>query len=478
MDFLAEGFRRALALLFSGDAEVYGIALLTFRIGLISTVLACGLGIPLGFMLATRPFWGRRAALTVVNTALAFPTVVLGLLLYGLLSRRGPLGAMGWLYTWQAIALGDVLLALPIAAALAAAAVQGVDPRIRRTAETLGAGRWRTAWTVAREARFALAAVLTTAFGHVVAEIGAAMTVVGPNGSGKSTLLRLLALLERPSAGRVLLNGVVVTPGGAARRRVTLVEQRPILFQATVRENLEFGLQVRGIRRAGVNRRVENIAARLAITPLLGRRRHELSDGEVQRVAVARALAVEPDVLLLDEPASSADRAAALTLYRALAEERARRPMAVCLASHQLEDAYRWADDVRALADGRLSPVTPENLFRVELQAAESGDLKHACVGTVEIAAMTDKTGPAILAVPPTDIFVSREPLASSARNTFPGRATSLARRRPDEGAVHVTADVGVELVAVITEEAVRDLALAPGSPVVFSFKASAVRVF
>src|SRR2546430_16145831 len=133
--------------LFSGDAEVYGIALLTLKIGIVATVLACGLGLPLGFVLATRPFWGRRAALTVVNTALAFPTVVLGLLLYSLLSRRGPLGAGGWLYTWQAIALGDVLLALPIAAALAAAAVQGVDPRIRRTPETLGAGRWRTPWT-------------------------------------------------------------------------------------------------------------------------------------------------------------------------------------------------------------------------------------------------------------------------------------------------------------------------------------------
>jgi len=128
-------------------------------------------------VLATRPFWGRRAALTVVNTALAFPTVVVGLLLYGLLSRRGPLGGVAWLYTWQAIVVGDVVLAFPIAAALAAAAVQGVDPRIRRTAETLGAGRWRTAWTVAREARFALAAVITTAFGHVVAEIGSAMTV-------------------------------------------------------------------------------------------------------------------------------------------------------------------------------------------------------------------------------------------------------------------------------------------------------------
>src|SRR5712691_10075760 len=279
---------------------------------------------------------------------------------------------------------------------------------------------------------------------------GAGVAIVGPNGSGKSTLLRLLALLERPSEGEVRLGGVVVAGGKAARtgagvrRRITLVEQRPVLLRGTVRENLEFGLQVRGVRRIEVNRRVESTAAQLGISPLLQRRRHELSDGEVQRVAVARALAVEPDVLLLDEPASSADRAAAQTLYRALAEERARRPLAVCLASHQLEDAYRWAEHVR--------------------------------VGSIEIAATTDKTGPAILAVPPTDIFVSREPLASSARNVFMGRVTRLTHHRP--GAVHVTADVGVELVAVVTEEAARDLGLTPGGPVVFSFKASAVRVF
>jgi tungstate transport system ATP-binding protein len=305
---------------------------------------------------------------------------------------------------------------------------------------------------------------------------GAAIAIVGPNGSGKSTLLRLLALLERPTQGEVRLDGAVVT-GSAARRRVTLVEQRPVLFHGTVRENLEFGLQVRGTRRTAMNSVIDRVAGTLGITTLLGRRRHELSDGEVQRVAVARALAVEPDVLLLDEPTSSADRAAAQMLYRVLAAERARRPLAICLASHQLEDAYRWADDVRALAEGKLAPVTPENLFRVELPPGEShAGLKHVCVGSIEVAAATDKTGPAILAVPPTDIFVSREPLAASARNVFSGRVTRLSHPRP--GVVHVAADVGVELVAVITEDAVRDLGLVPGGPVVFSFKASAVRVF
>ena len=211
MDFLGEGLRRAFQLISSADPEVYGIALLTVKVAVVATVIACALGMPLGFVLASRRFWGRRAALTVVNTALAFPTVVVGLLLYGLLSRRGPLGGLGWLYTWQAIVIGDVILAFPIAAALSAAAVQGVDPRIRRTAETLGAGAWRTAWTVAREARFALAAVITAAFGQVVAEVGAAMIVGGNIRGATRTLTTAVALsTAQGDFGLALALGIVL----------------------------------------------------------------------------------------------------------------------------------------------------------------------------------------------------------------------------------------------------------------------------
>jgi tungstate transport system ATP-binding protein len=324
--------------------------------------------------------------------------------------------------------------------------------------------------------------------GRVVLELdtfsvtaGAQIAIVGHNGSGKSTLLRILALLERPSEGEVLLDGRPVSdlrPQGpwAPRRHVTLVEQQPVLFRGKVSDNLGYGLRVRGVRRSAVNQRVAEVAERFALTRLLGRHSHELSDGEVQRVAVARALAVEPDILLLDEPASAADRAAAHALYHALAEERQRRSFAICLASHQLEDAYRWGDDIRALAEGRLSPVTPENLFRVELPEAAVGALKHARVGPLTIAVVTERSGPAILAIPATDIVVSKERVPSSARNVFAGRVTRLARERP--GAVHVTADVGVDLVAVVSEEAVSDLGLSPGGGAVFAFKASAVRVF
>ena len=314
---------------------------------------------------------------------------------------------------------------------------------------------------------------------------GALLAIVGHNGSGKSTLLRLLALLESPSEGTVLLDGVAVprrvTP--ALRRRVTLVEQRPLLLRGTVRDNLGFGLRARGVGRTAVDRIVQETAEKFALGSLLSRDRRELSDGETQRVAVARAVALKPDVLLLDEPASSADRAAVAALFRALAVERATRPLAVCIASHQLEDAYRWADDIRALAEGRLSPVTPENLFRVELPAGGDGALKHVRIAAVEIAVATERTGPAVIAVSPTDIFVSREVQPSSARNVLAGRVTRVASQRP--GLVHVTADVGVELVAVVTAEAAGGgaggggtLDLTPGAPVVFAFKASAVRVF
>ena len=309
---------------------------------------------------------------------------------------------------------------------------------------------------------------------------GGRVAIVGHNGAGKSTLLRLLALLEPPAEGVVLLAGRPVIGAGAARRarrRVTLVEQRPVLLRGTVRDNLAYGLRARGVRGLALDRAVVAAAERLGITTLLTRRRSELSDGEIQRVAIARALAMQPDVLLLDEPASSADRAAAGALHAALESARQDWQVTVCLASHQLEDAYRWADDIRALADGRVSPVTPENLFRVTLPVESSDGVKHVPAGGLTLAVMTDRSGPAILAVPPNDILVSVGPIASSARNALAGRVTRLARVRAD-GGVHVTADVGVELTAVITEDAVRELALGPGQPVILSFKASAVRVF
>ena len=125
---------------------------------------------------------------------LAFPTVVVGVLVWGLLTRSGPLGGAELLYTWWAIVIAEVILAAPIAAALTAAAVQGIDPRVRRTALTLGASPLRTHFAVAREARFALFAAVIVAFGRVLAEVGAAMIVGGNIRHHTRTLTTAVAL--------------------------------------------------------------------------------------------------------------------------------------------------------------------------------------------------------------------------------------------------------------------------------------------
>lgn len=194
MDFFTDGLRRGAALLLSRDPEVLGIAGLSLRVAVVATLLACLIGVPLGFVVGTTRFWGRRAAITVLNTMLAFPTVVVGVLVWGLLARSGPFGGLGLLYTWWAIVVAEVLLAVPIAAALTAAAVQGVDPRIRRTAMTLGARPWEVHAAVAREARYALTAAVVVAFGRVLAEVGAAMIVGGNIRQHTRTLTTAVAL--------------------------------------------------------------------------------------------------------------------------------------------------------------------------------------------------------------------------------------------------------------------------------------------
>ncbi|MGD2135678.1 MAG: ABC transporter ATP-binding protein, partial [Gemmatimonadales bacterium] len=198
---------------------------------------------------------------------------------------------------------------------------------------------------------------------------GTVTALVGPNGSGKSTLLRLLAFVERPVSGGITFRG---TPIGTAaerrraRRRVTLVEQHPYLFRGSVRQNLLYALALHGWRGGGAAARADQVLEQMHLTALADRTADDLSAGEVQRTAVARALALEPEMLLLDEPLGQADRAAGTLLYHALAAER-QRGTAVCIASHQLEDAYRWSDRLLSLADGRATPVVPENLFRTDL---------------------------------------------------------------------------------------------------------------
>ncbi len=176
------------------DREIFTITLLSLRVAATATVLAAVTGIPLAYYVATREFRGKAALITVFNTLMALPTVVVGLFCYSFLSRKGPLGFLDLLFTPSGIILGDVILAFPLIVGLTIAAVNAVDQRAGLTALSLGASGRQASLTVLAEARFALIAAIVNGFGRVVAEVGSAMMLGGNIRGYTRTITTAIAL--------------------------------------------------------------------------------------------------------------------------------------------------------------------------------------------------------------------------------------------------------------------------------------------
>lgn len=179
MDFIVEGFHKALILIVSLDREVFSITFLSLWISLVATLLASLTGVPLGFAIGSTQFPGKHLTITFFNTLLSFPTVVVGLLVFAFISRQGPLGFLGILFTPTAMIIGQYILAIPIITALTISSVYSVDRRVRLTALTLGANRIQTSMTLLTEARFALMAAIIAGFGRIVGEVGSAIMLGG-----------------------------------------------------------------------------------------------------------------------------------------------------------------------------------------------------------------------------------------------------------------------------------------------------------
>lgn len=186
---------------------------------------------------------------------------------------------------------------------------------------------------------------------------GEILGIRGHNGSGKSTLLRIVALLEPPDAGTILFEGEAAGVGDLRRRRqITLLLQTPYLLSRSVAANVAYGLRVRGIRDAvAVRKDVESALFAVGLNPavFLQRRRHELSGGESQRVALAARLALHPRVLLMDEPTASVDQQSAERIARA-ARHAADEGSAVVVVSHDQEWITPLADRLVTLREGKL----------------------------------------------------------------------------------------------------------------------------
>lgn len=195
MDFYLESASHALRLLWTLDSEVTEIASRSLRLSTIATLLASCMGIPAGVIIALRDFPGKRWVITTLSALVGVPTVVVGLFLYGLFSRRGILGSWGLLFTPTAMVIAEWILSTPVITRLTIAAVRGVDPRVYTTALTLGASRSRAYAKVLSEAQGAVFAGVIVGFGRAITEVGAAM-IVGGNIRGATRVLTTAIALE------------------------------------------------------------------------------------------------------------------------------------------------------------------------------------------------------------------------------------------------------------------------------------------
>ena len=334
---------------------------------------------------------------------------------------------------------------------------------------------------------------------------GETVAVLGPNGAGKSTLLSVIAGLLRPDSGRAVIDGKVLfdLDGGASvwtaphHRRTALLAQEPLLFpHLTALENVAFGPRSAGTARKAARESAREWLAAVDAGDLAARRPAELSGGQAQRVAVARALAANPEVLLLDEPMAALDIHAAPLLRRLLKKVLAGRR--AIIITHDVLDAMMLADRVVILEGGRIAEEGPTRqvLQRPRSRFAAGLAGLNLIPGTItatgirttgglEVAGHQDEelfpagsgtpnTGgqPGVAAFPPSAVSVFLSEAHGSPRNSFPVTVTDLEQHGDQ---IRVRAG---GMSADITPAASADLGLAPGMTVYFVIKAAAVAVY
>jgi len=194
MDYLLHGLATAFGLILRLDTEVYTVVMTSLYVSLAAVLLASVVALPLGIVTANTQFRGKRTLLHTLNTLMAVPTVVVGLLLYGLLGRQGVLGELGLLYTPAAVILGEAVLITPIIWNMTVAAIAGTDPRLALTCRALGANRWQESWLFVREARFGIIAAVVMGFGRAIGEVGIAMMLGGNIAGFTRTMTTAIAL--------------------------------------------------------------------------------------------------------------------------------------------------------------------------------------------------------------------------------------------------------------------------------------------
>jgi tungstate transport system ATP-binding protein len=325
------------------------------------------------------------------------------------------------------------------------------------------------------------------------------VSLIGPNGSGKSTLLlSMMCLLDR-TGGQVFYRGRAVVSEREAidcRRRMAMILQEPLLFDATVYDNVASGLRLRGLERGEVRRRVASYLERFSLLSMAHRSARKLSGGEARRVSLARALAVEPEMIFLDEPFANLDQPTRRSLTADLERSIRQAGMAAILVTHDRAEALHLSDRIVVMDRGTIvqsdlpsvvmnSPVNEFVAGWAGMETVLEGTVSRK-VGweiTISVAGREIETigeavpgDPVYCCIPPESVIIDvTDPAGtSSARNVFPARISGVSSAG---SFVKVKLDCGFPLVANVTDESLVSLHLEPGKHVFASFKATAIHV-
>lgn len=327
---------------------------------------------------------------------------------------------------------------------------------------------------------------------------GEIFAVIGPSGSGKSTLLRIVNLLETPTSGRVLIDGTDIHAADrqlSIRRRMGMVFQKPVVFSTTVYENVAVGLRIRSRNETAIRHRVEEALELIGLADREEQNARTLSGGEMQRVAVARALVTDPVLLLMDEPTANLDPIATETIEDLIRRINRDYGTTLIITTHDLLQGQRLAHRMGVMIDGAFAQIgTPreifsepktrsvarfvgmENILEGRIAAGDRGIATVDVGGTPVTAATLLPAGDEVcLCIRPEDITLyAAGSDAGSARNVYTGTVTSIRSLGPFS---QIGIDCGFTVAALVTWKAVEDLSLSTGGEVQIAFKASAVHV-
>ncbi len=318
--------------------------------------------------------------------------------------------------------------------------------------------------------------------------------LAGPTGSGKTVLLETIAGLHSSSGGQVWINGRDVTALDLENRRIGFAFQDCAVYgHLSVRDNISFGLMYRFKKKQEIEQAVDRAVELLGIQHLLEKRPTFLSGGETQKIALARAIAIKPDLLLFDEPLSAVDVETKYTYGRELKELQKRLNLPTIHVTHDFEEAMALGDRMAVICEGQFlqvgvphqvfrSPTSERvarffmsrNIFQGEVRDAPEGQSVFSVDGQ-KMAAVTPLRGPRHASIRPESILISRDKPDRGDVNSLPGTISEISER----GSIaYITVNVPPEFTCLVLQPTLEELGLREEQPVYITFKPSAVNVF